>query len=401
MMTHREAAMRILHYESADHAPVVHFGFLAETLNKWAREGHITRDEARAYADGTPAGEALGRKIGFDLCWHTLFSPQTSLAPAFQRRVIEERPDGSRTIMNGEGVTILEVPGAGSIQPDVDHLLKDRAAWEEHYKPRLRFSADRVRKAKVRVGDQMVPFDEGGAEFLREGERDYPLGLFCGSLYGRIRNWLTLEGSVYLLADDEPLLDEMIETAAEVCHRCVKTALESGAKFDFAHFWEDICYRSGPLISPRVFEAKIGPHYRRITDLVHQYGIDIVSLDCDGKIDALIPTWIGNGVNTMFPIEVGVWDASIEPWRKQYGRELRGVGGMNKKIFARDHATIDAEIERLRRLVDLGGFLPCPDHRIAGDAEWDNVRYYCDRMHEVFGGYVAQASRLHRLYPTR
>ena len=86
----------------------------------------------------------------------------------------------------------------------------------------------------------------------------------------------------------------------------------------------------------------------------------------------------------MFPIEVGTWNASIAPWRKQYGRELRGVGGMNKVIFAQDRTAIDAEIERLKPLVELGGFIPCPDHRIPPDAEWDDVLYYCERMREEF-----------------
>ena len=26
--------------------------------------------------------------------------------------------------------------------------------------------------------------------------------------------------------------------------------LESGARFDFGHFWEDICFNTGPMISP-------------------------------------------------------------------------------------------------------------------------------------------------------
>jgi uroporphyrinogen decarboxylase len=85
----------------------------------------------------------------------------------------------------------------------------------------------------------------------------------------------------------------------------------------------------------------------------------------------------------MFPIEVGTWNASLAPWREKYGRGVLGVGGMDKRVFARDFAAVDAEIERLRRLTDLGGYIPCPDHRIAEDAEWDNVRYYCDRMHDV------------------
>jgi len=110
-----------------------------------------------------------------------------------------------------------------------------------------------------------------------------------------------------------------------------------------------------------------------------------VSLDCDGKIDALLPVWFENGVNTMFPIEVGTWGASIAPWRAQFGPGLLGVGGVDKKVFARDRAAIDAEVERQKPLVELGGYIPCIDHRIAPDAEWDLVRYYCGRMRETFG----------------
>jgi hypothetical protein len=206
-----------------------------------------------------------------------------------------------------------------------------------------------------------------------------------GSLYGHIRNWLTLEGSCYLLADDEALFTEIIDTCADLEYSYAKAVLETGARFDFAHFWEDICFKNGPLISPRVFAAKVGPHYRRLTDLVREYGIDIISLDCDGCIDALLPIWLENGVNTMFPIEVGTWGASIAPWRERYGPELRGVGGVNKNVFAQDFAAVDAEIERLRPLVDLGGYIPCPDHRLPPNAGWDNLRYFCDRMRAVFG----------------
>jgi len=35
--------------------------------------------------------------------------------------------------------------------------------------------------------------------------------------------------------------------------------------------------------------------------------------------------------------------------------------------------------------VELGGFIPCPDHRIAPDAVFENVQYYCDRFRKVFG----------------
>ena len=146
-----------------------------------------------------------------------------------------------------------------------------------------------------------------------------------------------------------------------------------------------MAYKAGPLVNPRLFRDKLGPHYRRITDVLHQHGITIVSLDCDGVIDKLIPTWLENGVNTMFPIEVGTWNASLAPWRERFGRDLLGVGGVDKRIFGKDRAAVDAEIERQRGLVELGGYVPCPDHRIPGDARWELVQYYCQRMRETFG----------------
>ena len=57
---------------------------------------------------------------------------------------------------------------------------------------------------------------------------------------------------------------------------------------------------------------------------------------------------------------------------------------MNKNVFSRDRAAVDAEIERLKGLVALGGYIPCPDHRIAPDAKWDLVRYYSDRARRAF-----------------
>jgi len=384
-MNDRQRAMAVLNYQKYDRLPIVHFGFWTQTLEKWVREGHLKTEEDEYCADGNPTDAVISAKLGFDFNWYNALGLQTHLRPEFESKVVEEMPDGSRKVLNNEGVIVLEKTGATSIPAEIDHLLKTREDWEKHYRHRYQYSDERVNHAMVRANDKMIRFDAGGLEFLRRDERDYAYGIHCGSLFGNIRNIVGVVGASYMYAEDPDLFDEIINTVGELCYRCVETALASGARFDFAHFWEDICFKNGPLVIPSVFEEKVGPHYRRITDLCRNYGITIVSLDCDGCIDALIPTWFNNGVNTMFPIEVGTWNASIAPWRAQYGKELRGVGGMNKVVFAHDRAAIDAEVERLRPLVDLGGYIPCPDHRLAPDAEWANVRYYCDRMRAVFG----------------
>ena len=37
-------------------------------------------------------------------------------------------------------------------------------------------------------------------------------------------------------------------------------------------------FKNGPLVVPSVFDEYVGPHYKRITDLLRRYGINIVSL---------------------------------------------------------------------------------------------------------------------------
>lgn len=382
-MNNRERALAVLRYQPYDRLPLVHFGYWRETLLKWAAEGHISQALVKAHGDGNPADYELNALLGWDFNWQCMFYTNGGLNPGFESKVIRKFEDGTEHIINGDGVVLCLKPGAGSIPAAISHTLTDRKSWEELYKFRYEWTEQRVTGCRVLVNDKMVRYTEGGLEFLRKGERDYLYGLHCGSLFGHIRNIIGVEGCSYLYCDDETLYDEIINTNAEVCYRNVRFALESGAKFDFAHFWEDICFKNGPLVIPAVFEEKVGPHYKRITDLVKQYGIDIVSLDCDGKVDSLLPIWLKNGVNTMFPIEVGTWDASIAPWRNQYGRELLGVGGMNKNVFARDRAAVDEEIKRLRSLVALGGYIPCPDHRLAPDAKWELVKYYCERMRDV------------------
>lgn len=383
-MNNCQRAFAVLNYRSYDRLPLVHFGYWRETLIKWADEGHIDRDDAENWSDGSPVCRRISEKLGFDFDWYHAFPNFQLLAPVFERRVLKEHSDGSREVMNQDGVIILEKDDAVSIPAEIDHTLKDRASWEKHFKPRLQFCEERITQALVHTERESFTFASGGLAFLKNPDRENPVGLMLGSLIGRIRDWFGLVGLSYLIFDNENLLDEIIVTVSDLCYRQAEFILKSGAQFDFAHFWEDICYKNGPLVSPDFFYEKIGPHYRRLTELVRSYGIEIVSVDCDGCIDRLIPAWLDNGVNTMFPIEVGTWNATIKPWRQQYGKNLRGIGGMNKVAFSRDYQAIDAEIERLKPLVDLGGYIPCPDHRIAPDAKWENVQYYCEQMKECF-----------------
>lgn len=193
------------------------------------------------------------------------------------------------------------------------------------------------------------------------------------------------DGNVFdeILQKNFDLFKEIIDTVGILWYETTKYILECSVQPDYAHYWEDICFKNGPLVIPSVFDELVGIHYAKINNLLKEHDIHIVSVDCDGYIDHLLPTWLKNGVNTMFPIEVGTWNADIKPWREQYGKELRGVGGMNKNVFAGDYADIDKEIDRLKPLMSLGGYIPCPDHRIPPDAKFESVQYYCEQLRKI------------------
>ncbi len=384
-MNNQQRVLSILHNQPCDRIPVVHFGYWRETLAKWAAQGHIAQIDAENWRDSNAADYRISTSLGFDFNWSINFNPGTNLQPAFPIETIATFADGSMHQRNNLGVTELVKPGLRSIPAEIEHLLKDRASWEEHYRWRMQWNPERITRAAVPDGNgDRLPLAQGGLEYSQSENRTQPLGLFCGSLLGILRNIIGLVGMSYMMVDDEDLFTEIIETNAELCYQNVKAALETGAKFDFAHFWEDICGANGPLISPAMFREKFGPHYRRITDLLKAHGVDIVSVDCDGKIDLLIPVWLENGVNTMFPIEVGAWNASFAPWRRQYGEAIRGVGGVDKRVFCKDRAAIDKEIDRLLPMIEMGGYIPCIDHRLPPESEWDLVSYYCDQARQRF-----------------
>ncbi len=371
-MNNRERVKQILHYGKADRMPAVHFGYWEELLEEWAEQGHIPKDLSVGCWDGTEKDKELDKIIGWDFNWNTVrCGANFGLNPRFEHKVIEELPDGFLRVQNPEGLIERVKPGARSIPAEDDYQLKDRESYEKLYLPKLQWSEDRVdRKALERMKEE-------------DATRELPLGLHLGSVFGDIRNMLSVVGMSYLMCDDYDLLVELVDTYAELQFKSAEEALKIYSGFDFAHYWEDICFTNGPLLSPVMFEELCAKHYKKRNELVRDYGIDVISLDCDGVTKALLPVWFENGVNTMFPIEVGTWGDQFAPAREKYGKGMLGVGAMDKTAFRKDKAAVDKEIARMAQLVKLGGFIPCPDHRIMPGSKFELVKYYAEEIKKI------------------
>ncbi len=188
-----------------------------------------------------------------------------------------------------------------------------------------------------------------------------------------------------ILYDDPAWFEEMVETIADCIISTLTRILATGAQFEACGMWEDMAYNAGPLISPRHFRQYLVPHYRRITDLLHKHGVDVIWTDCDGKIEKLIPLWLDAGVNCMFPIEIGTWGADPVRYRREYGKDLLMMGGFDKHILARTPAEIQAEVTRLTPLVEEGGYIGFCDHRVPPDVSYANYLTYLDAVRREWG----------------
>jgi len=370
-MTNRERAMNLLHYKPADRLPAVHFGYWNELLTEWAEQGKISKELADNWSDGNEADAEIDKLIGWDFNWFRTVCGNIHLNPQFETKVLETFPDGTKRVQNGNGMIEKIKPGITSIPSEDDYLLKDRTAFEALYKEKMQFTPDRIDL-------------EFFKNFNDTRRNDVPIGLHLGSVLGEIRDIVSVMGMSYLMYDeDEDLFADIIDTYADMQYKCAEAVLETGAKFDFAHYWEDICFKNGPLISPDFFDELCAKHYKKRNDLCHKYGIDIISLDCDGVTEKLLPTWFENGVNTMFPIEIGVWGDQFEPARKKFGNGMLGVGGMDKTALRKDKAAVDIELERIKRLASMGGFIPCPDHRLMPGTKFELVQYYAEEIKKI------------------
>ncbi|MFI5385147.1 MAG: uroporphyrinogen decarboxylase family protein [Fimbriimonadales bacterium] len=362
-MTDRERFLATMHYQPRDRAPICDFGFWTETAELWKGQGlpeHLDENTASDF-------------FGMDR-FEGWVGIRDSLDPGFETVILEDRGD-MEVVQGGDGVRILRHKFMSSIPMHFGHLLTDRESWEKQYKPRLDPHS---------LGRFPAAWPERVARWSNP-RRPNCLTLPGGSLYGWIRNWMGVENVSLVVYDDPAWFEEMVETITVLICSILEKAFESGIQFDSCGMWEDMCYSGGPLLGVDHFKQILVPRYRRITDVLHKHGVEIVWLDCDGNIERLIPHWLGAGVNCMFPIEVGTWGGDPVRYRKEYGRDLLLLGGFDKHILAKGKREITAEVERLTPLVEEGGYIPFCDHRVPPDVSLDNYIYYLHLARERWG----------------
>jgi Uroporphyrinogen decarboxylase (URO-D) len=201
-------------------------------------------------------------------------------------------------------------------------------------------------------------------------------------IFGPVR-WLLgdEDGLIAFVAEPElvhEIMDHMTSLYLTVFEQVVREV-----RVDVIHLWEDMCYRAGPLISPRKWEQFLGPCYRRIKAFADSHGIPVISVDTDGNPDLIATPMIRAGVNLLFPMEVAA-GCDVNVWQTKYPT-LSMMGGIDKRALAQGPAAIDRELARIAPAVEKGRYIPDLDHLIPDDVSWENYVYYAEALKRLVG----------------
>ncbi|KKT07605.1 MAG: hypothetical protein UV78_C0002G0004 [Parcubacteria group bacterium GW2011_GWA2_43_17] len=359
-MSDRNRFNNIMHYKPVDRCFNMEFGYWPEVFQQWQifRDNNITTNEA------------ANAFLGFDKSEILFSSP--FLNPPFERRVIEERDD-TIIIMNEDGL-LAEVPknGRGSSIP---HFIKPSIVTPDDWK--------KCKQERIRRDDLARHVNIDDILKNHSNDRDYPLGIWCGSMIGVVRNILTLEGLAYAVYDYPAMVEDMVETCCVIAEDYLDQIL-GVIDFDFAVGWEDICFKNGPIVSMDFFENVVVPRYKRINKRLKANGIDVWYADCDGDVRPILPLLLESGINCLFPNEV---NGSGHPAEllNEYGKELRIMGGFDKMKLAEGPEAIKNYMETLIPLVERGGYIPFCDHLCPPNVKQQDYLYYLDLKEQMFG----------------
>jgi len=293
------------------------------------------------------------------------------IVPQFETKVLET-DEHTITIINHGGQTARVFRNAPQKMPMyLAQPVKDWATWKE-YKKRL---------------DPDTPErwpDDWDSYVNKMNTRDFPVILDVGSFFGFLREWMGLEELLYTFYDNPNLIEDMMDTILNLELEVIKRTVKD-IKIDQASFWEDMCFKTGPLISPAMFRKFMVPRYRQITDLLHKNGIDIIFVDSDGNLDELLPLWLESGVNYIWPFEVAAGN-DVVAIRKKYGKDLIIGGGIDKRELLKDKDAVRKEVmSKVPFLLESGGYFPSVDHEVPPDISLENYLYFINTMREVAG----------------
>lgn len=374
-MNERERYLKTLLFEKPDRIPFCPGGGRKSTRETWLKQG-LPPDQVQQY------NQYAYQQVGGKLPWPSGgpgFPFNFGMIPQFEEKILKEK-ENSRIVQDWKG-NICEIGKEFTVEylrNAIDFVtrrwikcpVENRKDWEDM---KRRYNTDdpaRLPKDAATLGRQLR-------------DREWFVEISFNGPFWQLREWVGFEGLCMLFYDDPGLAGDMITFWEDYIAKLLAQALKYVTP-DSIHISEDMAYKNFSMISPAMVRKFLLPTWKRWGEIIRGAGIPLYACDSDGFVGELIPLWIEAGINVCDPLEVAAGNDIIQ-FRKQFGKNMAYRGGVDKRAMAKGGRIIEREIERLRPVIEEGGYIPGCDHAVPADVSWPDYVHYVRLLAKATG----------------
>ena len=195
--------------------------------------------------------------------------------------------------------------------------------------------------------------------------------------------WPGFAKVMYLLNDAPERVREITSIQGEFAARLADRVLRE-VEVDCIIFSEPIGGNEGPLLSPRQYEEFVLSGYRPALDVARRHGVAAICLLTYANARVLIPSIVNAGFNCLWACEVNTDAMDYRDLRREFGRDLRLIGGIDLDALSAGKAAIRREmLSKTAPLLADGGYIPLADGRVRANVPFENYAYYRRLMEKL------------------
>jgi uroporphyrinogen decarboxylase len=195
--------------------------------------------------------------------------------------------------------------------------------------------------------------------------------------------WSGFARVMYLLSDAPELVREATRIQGEFAARLADRVLQE-VDLDLIIFSEPIGGNEGPLLSPRQYEEFVLSGYRPALDVVKRRGVPAICLLTYANCRALLPGIVKAGFNCLWACEVNNDAMDYRDIRREFGRDLRLIGGIDLDALSAGKDAIRREmLPKIAPLLADGGYIPLADGRVRANVSFENYACYRRLMEKL------------------
>ncbi|TFF85942.1 MAG: hypothetical protein EU551_02965 [Promethearchaeota archaeon] len=189
---------------------------------------------------------------------------------------------------------------------------------------------------------------------------------------------------VKYLYEDKSLAQDVFDVITDYTIECYNSYMDAGAKVFIES--EDLAWKVGPMMSPKIFDDMLVPCYKRLTEAVHNRAGKII-LHSDGYIMPLLDSVIEAGFDGIHSIEPTA-GMDIGEIKKKYGDELVLLGNIDVGAVL-THGSRDDVCKAVKHVIKVaakgGGFFLSASNMI-NSVKIENLEYMVEAAHK-YGEY--------------